>query len=88
MTEPETREIECFRCRSDQTWGTDFIDIPTRVPLKDNGAVQAATETAARAIDWKDESPVFVGLHHSNEEQEDRHEQLAECPPRASAGRR
>ncbi len=58
---PETRSIEYYRLWSGGQWDTEFIDVP--YDTNEEGA-ELAVQVAASAIDWKDETPVFVGVYH------------------------
>ena len=60
MAEKTTRTIEYFRCWSDRTWDTDFIEIPADTP---DNEIEAAVRFYAQQIDWVEDPPMFVGVY-------------------------
>lgn len=73
MTKQKTRSVEYYRGwpgnQGDRgQWDTGFIDIPADTPddLLDN-----AIREAAVLLPWADEIPIFVGLYHKPEAEEE-----------------
>ena len=60
-----TREIEVFRLWDDNTWDTEFVDVPSDVDVTDELALQHACELATFSdLHCSADLPVVVGVYH------------------------
>jgi hypothetical protein len=65
MSNP-TRPIEVYRCWSDHTWDTAFVDIPRNTP--DDRIAEAAEAAVLRGLSPGICDLAFVGIYHVPEE--------------------
>jgi hypothetical protein len=61
----QTRTVQYYRCWSDKTWDTDFIEIPADTP---DTHLDKAVREAAMTIPWKEELPEMVGYYDAEDE--------------------
>ena len=67
QTKRPMRTVEYYRLWDDNTWDTDFIDIPADTPEE---ALEGVVRATAQEIPWLTDVPAVVGLYCTMEDDE------------------